>query len=183
MPDFPLLLDAQEAIDYLKRHTITSDAILSYVIGLCSKEGFTNKQIRELTGIEKVYTLTHYSRVGKRLTEEELMLWHKNPNRLTLGHMRAVCKFPRDQRDLIIRRALMRHIPVSEFERIARGEETKKDADIKRYQNLMSDVIGHPVNIRYNPTNQKGSLTLDFFNLDELDKFAELLGFNPKDYF
>ncbi|MGN0921010.1 MAG: transcriptional regulator [Cellvibrio sp.] len=183
MQTFPLLTDAQEAILYLRSNPDSSDAIRAYAIGICSKEGLTNKQLREITGIDKVYTLTHYSRVGKNLTEEELILWHRNPQRLSLGHMRAICKLSHKQREPLIRKALARHTPVSEFERIARGEESTSDTDIRRYQNLMSDAIGHPVNIRYNPASGKGALTLEFFNLDELDKFAELLGFNSKDYF
>lgn len=179
---FPLLLDKAEAIAFYQENSLISDAVTAYIVGLCSKEGLTNKEIRESLNIDKVYTVTHYSRVGKNLTEEELMLWHKNPHRLTLGHMRAICKLPSLERNRLMRHALTRPIPVSEFERIARGDNAQHDTDIKRYQNLMSDVIGHPVAIKYNAATGRGSLTLEFFNLDELDKFAELLGFNSKDY-
>lgn len=180
---FPLLLDSDEAIRYTQSNTYLSDAELAYAIGICSREGKPNRELREIFGIDKVYTLTHLARVGKAFSDVELALWHNNPNRITLGHMRALAKLAHSSRESLLRKLIAYPMSVATCEKIARGDNREIGSDIRRYQELMSDAIGHPVSIKYNSAQARGSITLDFFNLDELDKFAELLGFNPRDHF
>jgi len=179
----PYLMDIQEAVDFYHKNPTCTDAAKAYVVAFLSKEGLSNRAIRAALNIEKVYTVTHLKRVGLALTDAELALWHKNPVRITLGHVRAIAKLPQQEREKMIRKLLARKTPVHQFEAIAKGNNEQRDADIKRYQERMAEVLGRPVKIRYNSARQSGSLSLDFFTLEDLDHLAAALGFQAQDYF
>lgn len=182
MNNLPLLLDASEAITHYKKTTEKTDAEAAYVVGILSKEGYSNRKIREALDIPHVYTVTHLKRAAL-LTDEELSLWHKNPTRITLGHVRAIAKFPPGEREKLLRNLLAKKVPVFQFEQLAQGRvESGKDTDIKRYETLMSEVIGRPVKIKFNNARQTGSITLDFYSIDELDDIAKQLKFDPSDH-
>jgi len=183
MSQFPLLLDADDAINHHLSNENRTDAELAYIVATLSKDGYQNKKIREVLGIEKVYTVTHLKRSGMNLTEEELTLWHKNPNRITLGHVRAIALLPQRQRENLLRELLSKRIPVHKYEAIAHGkDEPTEDSDIQRYQQLMSDVLGRSVGIKYNAAKKSGTLTLTFYSLDDLDETSKKLGFNAAEH-
>lgn len=182
MSTLPYLIDADEAIKYYKGKTDLTDAEKAYVVAMLSKEGRSNKDIRKLLGIDKVYTVSHLKRVGTCLTESELNLWHKNPSRITLGHARAIAKLPTWKREELLRSLLTKRTPVQKYEAIAKGNGDDRDTDIKRYERVMGDVLGRQINIRFNPAKHSGSVTLDFFGLDDLDHISRLLGFKPEDH-
>lgn len=183
MQAFPFLLDTQEAVDFYHANPACTDAAKAYVIALLSREGLSNRAIRAALNIDKVYTVTHLKRVGLALTEAELTLWHKNPSRITLGHVRAIAKLPQQAREKMLRQLLAKKTPVHHFTAIAQGATAQRDADIKRYEERMAEVLGRPIKIRYNDARQSGSLSLDFYTLDDLDQLAVALGFQAKDYF
>lgn len=182
MDNLPFLIDADEAIDYFKSKGNITDAVKAYVVGILSRENYSNKAIRKALNIDKVYTVTHLKRVGTSLSESELSLWHKNPTRITLGHVRAIAKLPQSKREELLRNLLTKRMPVHKFESIAQGKTDDRDADIKRFEQIMGEVLGRQIRIRFNPAKRAGSITLDFFGLDDLDDLSKSLGFNAEDH-
>jgi ParB family chromosome partitioning protein len=178
----PLLVDAEDAIDYAKSNRMTNDALLAWIVATLSREGYLNRDIREVLVISEVYRVTHLKRVGLALSEDEMELWHQNPKRITLGHVRAIWKLPRKEREKMLRNLLLVKTPVSEFERIARGEGEERDCDIERFETLMGETLGRKVSIHYKKAKQTGTLTLDFFTLDDLEEVASKLGFQLESF-
>lgn len=183
MEHLPLLLDTREAIAFYHANPACTDAAKAYIVAFLSESGFSNRAIREALNIDKVYTVTHLKRAGLALSEAELALWHANPKHITLGHVRAIAKLPQQAREKMLRKLLVRKSPVHEFEAIAQGKIEQRDADIKRYQERMAEVLGRPVKISYNTGKRSGSLCLDFFTLEDLDQLASALGFQAQDFF
>lgn len=176
----PLFTDCSEALDFLRKTPDINDAQRAYVIAFLSREGWTNRQIRGHLGIDKVYTLTHFKRVGLSLSDVEFNLWDKNPERITLGHLRAICHLKPEVREPLLRTLLAQRLSVAKLQLRVRGQLQNSNADIKRYENRMEDVLGRGVKIQYDPIRQSGKLTLDFFGLDDLDQLAAALGFTPE---
>lgn len=82
-----------------------------------------------------------------------------------------------------MRKLLVARTPVHEFESIARGDAQEKDVDIARFASTMSEVTGRPTDIRFNKKRKNGTITLNFYDLDDLDDLCRKLGFNPSEYF
>lgn len=177
----PYFVTAEDAVAFYRDNPTCSDAIKAYILAFLTAEGFSNRAIRAALQIPKVYTVTHLKRAGQALDHAQLTLWHRNPTRITLGHVRAIASFPSAQRETWLRKLLVQKIPVHQLEALAQGRTDSHNADIKRYQERMAQVLGRPLNIRYNPATQSGSLTLDFFTLEDLDRVAAALGFTPED--
>jgi ParB family transcriptional regulator, chromosome partitioning protein len=182
MDNLPFLIDADEAIDYYNSKSDLTDAEKAYVVAILSREGYSNKAIRKALGIDKVYTVTHLKRAGTSLSESELGLWHNNRTRITLGHIRAIAKLPQSKREEMLRNLLTKRTPVHKFESIAQGKSDERDTDIKRYECIMGEVLGRQIKIRFNATKRSGSITLDFFGLDDLDHLSQSLGFKADDH-
>ncbi|ODS23553.1 transcriptional regulator [Candidatus Endobugula sertula] len=181
MKTLPILLDDEEAIRYYQETESISDAEKAYVVRLLSLEGYQNKRIRDVLGIEKVYAVTHLKRAGLALSDDELTLWLNNPKKITLGHVRAAAKLPQPKRETLLRDILAKKISVHECELIAKGQSEEKDVDVKRYAEDMENQLGRPINIRYNPAKCSGSVTLQFFGLDDLDDVSESLGYKVQE--
>jgi len=177
----PMLLDKKEAVRFLADQPLLSDAVKAYVCGLLHKSyGLKNRELRPIFGIARVYSMTHLIRVGSALTDEEFLLWHNNSSVLTLGHMRCLCHLPTGQRLRWIREVLARRLSVSSLHGKVWGGNGNKDKDIASYENLVSDKLGRPVNIKYLAQKQTGDLVLTFFGLDDLDDLLEKLGYAHK---
>ena len=173
----PLVLDIKEAVDYFKNHNNLNDAQISYLVGFLAREGKSNREIRTLLGIPKVYTVTHYKRAGTLLSDDELNLWSKNSGRITLGHVRMVANMPRTEREVLLRGLLAKKKSVLELGRLAKGHRSEVDVDIKLFSIRMSESIGRPVDITFDKQTKKGKLVLGFFSLDDLEALTTLLGF------
>lgn len=182
MECLPLILDADEAIEYFHQHPDSTDAVKSYIVAFLYSEGFQNAAIRAALNIDKVYLVTHLKRAGTLLSETELELWHNNSTAITLGHVRAIARLPRTEREALLRKLLINRTPVSKFEALAKGKDDKKDVNIKRYEELMQTVTGRVTKIRFNHVKQSGTISLDFFSLDALDDISKALGFNAEDH-
>ena len=178
----PFFVDEQDAIQHYKNEEC-SDAVKAYIVAYLSGRGMKNRDIRNSLGIENPYTVTHLKKAGTCLTEEQIELWNKNPRRITLGHVRALNAFKPNQREEILRNLLVRNTTGHQIRRMAKGEGGEKNADIKKYEELMSEVIGRPISIEYDSTKKNGSLNLKFFSLEELDDLSKQLGFNADDHF
>jgi ParB family chromosome partitioning protein len=179
----PLVLDTQEAVSFYHAHGGLNDAQIAYLVGFLSKEGHSNKKIRHFLGITKVYTVTHLKRAGTLLSEAELQLWCDNPERITLGHVRAVAKLPPKEREGLLRDLLAKRRSVHDFELLAKGKSPVPDVDTKRYSSRMSEVLGYPVEIIFNQYTKRGRLILDFYTVDDLEDMARKLGYIPEQDF
>lgn len=177
MKTLPIIVSKQEAIDYYVDARSITDAERSYVIAKLTYFGLSNKEIREVLSIDKVYTVTHYKRVGLQLTESELELWMNNSQKITMGHVRAIAKLLPAQRDKLLRDLLVKKIPVHEYEKMAKGQAVEKSSDISSYANDMSEQLGRPIIINYNSAKQSGTLCLSFYGLDDLDDVSQSLGY------
>lgn len=177
----PFLTDSQDALDFLRDTPDITDPQRAYLIAFLSREGWTNRQIRSHLGIDKVYTLTHFKRVGLALTDIEFNLWVKNPERITLGHLRVVCHLKPAIREPLLRKLLAQRQSVSKLHGLVRGQVQHSNADIKRYENQMEVVLGRAVKIQFDPARQCGKLTLDFYGLDDLDLLSTTLGFKSEE--
>jgi len=177
MKSLPLILSREDAISYYKNTSHITDAEKAYVVRVLSQEGLSNRCIRQTLNICKVYTVTHYKRVGTALSDDEIELWMNNPSHITLGHVRAIAKFPRLTREPLLRDLLTKKISVHQYEMIAQGKREESNTDVKRYALGMEDQLGRPVSIQYNAKKCSGTLMLSFYGLDDLDDIGGSLGY------
>lgn len=173
----PLLIESRDALDFLQKTPNINDPQRAYVIAFLSRQGWSNRQIRSHLGIEKVYTLTHFKRVGLVLNDSEFGLWAKNPERITLGHLRTLCHLQSSAREPLLRMLLVQRVSVAKLQVKINAREHYSNADIKYYETNMENTLGRGVKIQFNANRQNGKLTLDFFGLDDLDHLATALGF------
>lgn len=178
MNRLPYFFDAQDAIAYYRQNPTISDAARAYVVRTLSKNGYSNKKIRETLGIDKVYTVTHLKRTGCALTEEQLMLWEKNSSRITLGHMRAIATLSPHRIEEILRRIVSHKLSVRQVVDLAKGKENEPANDIKAFQEEVGEAIGRPVKVFFNESTCCGSITLDFYGLEDLDNITKALGYS-----
>ncbi len=183
METLPEFLNHEEAVTLYKQTEEKTDAFKAHTVSYLSRKGLSNRDIRAQLEIEKVYTVTHLKRAGLLLNRDELNLWHRNPKRITLGHVRALGRFGAKRRTEALRNLLLRNTPSHQLRRLAKGAPAEKSADIKRYETLMSEVIGRPIEIQYDASKQSGSLTVKFFSLGDLDDLSTQLGFNATEHF
>lgn len=184
MARLPLFIDADEAIEFYQRENLgqlPNSVLTAWVIKALAEEGYDNPGIRAALGIHKNYVITHFLRVAKALSDEEFDLWNNNQGRITFGHLRAIAKLPKSRREPLIRQLLIQRIPVHEFELIARGKEQGVDVDTNRLATEISEQTGRPTTIRFNRRKQKGSITVEFFGLDDFDDLCMKLGYHQAD--
>lgn len=149
-----------------------TDAIKAFVVYQLSGLGYQNKDIRHILRIPKVYTVTHLKRAGS-LSNDELNLWHKNPNRISLGHVRAIAKLPQKRRESLLRDLLVRHSSVHAFEMIASGKTEQEDADMRSLTQSLESKLQRPVSMHYDRKTGKGSMTFSFYGVDDLETLLE----------
>lgn len=193
----PILLDDKDAVDNWNKDI--SDAVRSYIVSyLTIDEGMSNEKIRKLLGIKAVYEVTHLRRAG-RLSDEELLLWDKNKIRITLSHIRAIALLPKVTRIDLMRKLLVKKIPSRIFEELAKqiNENKQKETnpthlleslessglDTSKYAELMSEHTGRPTKMKFNPKKKSGTITLQFFGLEDLSNLALQLGFDESEVF
>ncbi len=183
MDNLPILIDADDAIDAYFNNKPASKALQAKIIALLSEEGFTNGQIRQALQIEKDYVVSHLKRAGETLTDTQLTLWHNNPQRITLGHIRALCSLNPDQREQYLRQLLQTRVSVNHLERISQGHDNSAiDQDLKRYEQKMSEVTGRMVELSYDPSHRSGKITLSWHGFDDLDDVAARFGFKASEH-
>ncbi|POP51576.1 transcriptional regulator [Zhongshania marina] len=179
MDFLPKLSSIEDALLYWKDEQPAPVAIAAYVAGFLQSQGISNKRSREMMGVNKTYTMTHYRRVGTKLSRTCIEIWLNNPERIGLGHVRAISSMPEDMREKAVRNLLANSkIAVRDLERIAKGKEPAKDVDIARLERAMSESVGYPVSIRWRRGERKGLLSVQFYSLDDLDALGKKLGYN-----
>jgi len=161
-----------------------SQAELAMAIATLSSQGYTNRQLRELTGIPHNYVISHYKKSGK-LDPVVLELWHKNPHQISLGHARALSSLPPEIQETVCRDILLKHLSVRDIEALRSGPSQATpeiQEHLTRLGDLMSEHIGRPVQITVKPGGHAGQMILDWFDFDDFDTLCNQLGFNPADH-
>ncbi len=136
-------------------------------------------------GIKHDYTVSHLKRVGKTLTHEQLELWHNNPRRITLTHVRALCRMRSQQRDELFRKLLATKMTSAQLEAIAakrQATDFSNESGLDRYARKMSEVTGRVISFSYRPALQPGKITLSWQGYDDLDELSKNLGFDAQSY-
>ena len=163
-------------------NTDCSDAEKVYAIGFMARAKKKNTDVRAVAGFKKNYEASHFMRMGKVLSEEELLIWHRNPQRISLGHARALARFKDPKQRLkLFEDLLVKRIPVQTLERMVKGVDTSKDVDVKRFERVVSESIGRPLDIKFNQNEKKGEITLTFFGWEDLDIIVEALGYKKEE--
>lgn len=204
----PLLLDAEEAIEYLKSDE-RNDAEKAYAIGIMSRDGFSNKEIREALGIKRVYTATHYIRAGTRLSEEELSLWHENivacrkkkrltdlrlgrtHHLITLGHIRTILGLRKKDRITLLERIetedgkkARKPITIEELKKLMKGFELEKEneSDMRSFEIDFEEKTNREIKVRYNQETEMGTIQIAFYKLSDLENICGFFGYkNPSE--
>lgn len=174
--DLPILLSISDAVDFIACSPELTDAQRAYTAAFMSNEGATNAEIRDALVIKHNYQASHLIRVGKVHSTDHLRLWCENPDRIKLGHMRALTGCTVDVRDHWLRKLLTTKITVQSLEALARGDEQQQDVDVRNYETYISENLGRPINLSFNKRANKGSLTLTYYGLDDLDEILKSLG-------
>lgn len=189
LEDLPLLLDADEAIEHLKEHNC-NDAVKAYAIGIMSKDGLSNKQIRRELGIQKVYTATHYIRAGTKLSEDELRFWNENIQKveartakvhpITLGHVRVLAKYNRQIREDFlsqIEKDLVDGKPISipSLVTLLAKKNPSAKSDIKVLEEDIGVYLGREVFINYSKSKGTGSLRIKYYSPEDLEVLLDKL--------
>ncbi|AHI32721.1 MULTISPECIES: hypothetical protein [Marinobacter] len=185
MERLPIFTDAAEAIEFYEAtpSSWSSNLMKAWVVRHLVEDGYANADIRDALKIRKKYVVTHLIRVGKSLSLEEFQLWAQYPVSITFGHMRAIASLPYPTRRDLLKLLLKTKTTVSQLEQIARGKKLDNETDIRKLERDISDHTGQPTRIRFNHKKKSGSITVDFFSLDEFDFLCEKLGYKPSDDF
>tara|TARA_R110001592_G_scaffold316364_1_gene592787 strand:- start:26899 stop:27450 length:552 start_codon:yes stop_codon:yes gene_type:complete len=177
----PDLVSIEDALGYWRDMQPAHESIAAHVAGYLSMKKIGNKESRELLGISKVYEMTHLRRIGTLLSRTCLELWLNNPHRIGIGHMRAITSMPKSQQEEKLRSILTRRVSVRDLESIARGDEIVIDHEIKLFQERMGEAIGYPVGVKWLKESGKGTISIKFFSLNDLDELARRLGYDTND--
>lgn len=177
----PFLTDINDVHRFLKQCPTPCDAHIAYLAAFLSKEGLPNREVRAILGIDKVYALTHFKRVGLSLTEDEFQLWEKNPTRITLGHLRLLAGLSPSRRHALIRHVIATGVSVARLSASLKSTSQEAISDIKQYSLSMEDALGRGVSISFDIRKQSGEITLKFYGLDDLDMIAKKLGYVSSD--
>ena len=178
----PLLLDADEAIDHWHDNPNATDAVKSYIVAFLAGEGYSNTQIRSALSIPKVYTVTHYKRCGS-ITEEELELWDKNPDRIKLGHIRAIAsKLKSHERLEKMRDLLVSMKATTDLHNEVQGRTVNSGAELRQFAERVGEQTGRPTTISFNKAKQNGSITFKYQSLDDLADIVKALGYKEDEF-
>lgn len=176
-----LLPEAQNTRDALDIHAEfdhDEKAVTAYVVGHLAKAGMKNREIRKLLNIQSVHACTDLKRIGTQLTHAQLELWLNNPDRIKLGHMRAISRLSStSEREQILAGLLTRKIAARDIEKLAVGNTPIDDADIKRFEKEVSEGICRDLKLSFSSNKRSGRITLPFYDLEDLEGIVALLGF------
>lgn len=110
---------------------------------------------------------------------------------LSMGHARAILSLPTDElRRKLANRALAGRLSVREVERLVKLElnpkpektnKKEKPPHIVDLEYRLQQALSTKVRIDTNKSGQRGSITIDFYSLDEFDKLTEKLGLNQSE--
>lgn len=177
----PMLLSLKEVEQYAAKTPVESVAIRAYLSRLLYQEyGLRNKAIRKILSVRKVYQMTHLLRVGLVATDDQVLLWHNNMHKLTLGHMRVLCGLSAVTREKWMREVLAKGYTVKALLNKVHGNDKNQDTDIAAYERAVSEKLGRGVRIEHSKSKGSGHITLSYSDLDDLDELLKRQGFTPE---
>ncbi len=146
---------------------------------LIDEFGLTHQQIADLVGKSRT-TVTNSLRLLNLAPGVARMLIAGD---LESGHAKALLGLDPDRQEAAAREIITRQLNVRQGEELVRkildpdvrrrdGKTRTTDPDIRRLQDRLSQKIGQPVTIRHTARG-KGSLTIHYGSLDELDGVLE----------
>ena len=184
----PNLLDAEDAISLFKENN-GNDSLRAYrARWLNVNLGLKNRQLCNLLGVDSQYV--SYLLSSKRLTDDEMLIWIRNSNRISLSHIRSISTLRFEQRQPLLKKLTRSHISSRAIENQVRDlksgvpidtEEFKTDFDLDKYAETISEHIGRPTQIIYDQNKQVGTINLKFFKLDDLERVLGQLGYTQNE--
>ena len=177
----PSFIDEFEAIDFFKNKNNISNFEKTLVIASLIKAGYKNRKIRNVLNIASTYETTHLIRAG-RLSDEEMVLWFNNQQRITLGHVRIIVSQPGSKRIDLMRELLIKRLSVQKFRNSIDENKIELDFDISSYETCISEQIGREISIKAKSNMKSGVITLSYFSNDDLEHLLSLLGYKANNY-
>ena len=154
---------------------------------LMEKFGHTQEKLAEVLGKSR----SHIANCVRLLQLPQEVCDYLRDGALSSGHARAL--ITSDDPVSLAKQVVQKGLSVRETERLAKAatvnifsDETKKrregsiekDADTKALENDLSANLGMKVSIDHKPDQEKGSLTVRYDTLDQLDAICRLLSAN-----
>lgn len=144
---------------------------------LCGRSvelGFPMARLRQQVGC-KDYELSHLLRIARRLNQE-LKHW-LHDGRLNFGQARALVRLPIAQQEATARTIVQKRLPVRAVEALVRGKplDAINAADRAHFTLLsekVGEIIGYPVTISPRGSAQRGSIVIDY---DDLEGFEAVM--------
>lgn len=180
MPYITPFFDVEDALQQYEERANKTDADRAIVIKYMVSLGLKNKDIRMHFGIKPNYIASRLMQAAT-LDDDELEIWRENQQNINLGHIRVLLGLKKTERLKKLKEMTNKKISVRQLLRWREGLQegnVSKDQDTARYELLMSEHIHRQVKIKYNNIANKGSITLQFFGLNDLDDISKALGFD-----
>ena len=107
--------------------------------------------------------------------------------KIEMGHARALLALSSSKQDAAAREIYAKQLSVRQAESLVRSGEKKsvgqkstsnKDANVKRLQQTLSEILGAKVNVQ--GKGEKGKLVISYSSLEQLDGVLEKLGYKDK---
>jgi ParB family chromosome partitioning protein len=127
---------------------------------------------------------SHIANMMRLLALPESVLDHLSEGRLSIGHARAVLTAPSPE--ILADNIVNQGLSVRQAEKLMKGEHGKKapekksvrvekDADTRAVEQDLSQRLGLAVSIDHNSKNEKGSVTIRYTKLEQLDDICRRL--------
>ena len=171
-------------IENIQRENLTALEEAQALERLAKEFDLTHNQVAEAVGKSRT-AVTNLLRL-LTLTEEVKVLLEKNS--LEVGHAKALLSLKGSEQKEAAHVIINKGFSVREAERLVSrmletgakikentSRKTKKDADIQRLQNTLSEKLGAFVEILHG-TQGKGRIVIQYYSLEELDGILERIG-------
>lgn len=138
---------------------------------------YTHEEIAAVVGTSRT-KITNILRLLK--LDENVQNWLQE-GLLTQGHGKVLAGLPLENQKKLAQKCVKHHWGVRKIEQEAKkissssSNEETKDANLKALERSLADHIGCPVSIDY--SNYKGTLAINFHNLDILEGLFLKMGF------
>ncbi|AQQ09965.1 putative chromosome-partitioning protein ParB [Sedimentisphaera cyanobacteriorum] len=154
--------------------------------------GLSQTQVAERLGENRSVVANHIRLLELPEEVKEMLV----NNALSMGQARALLALPDENlQKKLAYRAMTGRLTVREVERLvkkqieslenpeqsAENKEDAKSAHIADLESRIRESLGTKVKIKTNKTGKKGSITIDFYSLEEFDRLTNIFGVNLKD--
>ncbi|ARN57039.1 ParB/RepB/Spo0J family partition protein [Sedimentisphaera salicampi] len=154
--------------------------------------GLSQTQVAERLGENRSVVANHIRLLELPQEVKEMLV----NNALSMGQARALLALPDENlQKKLAYRAMTGRLTVREVERLVKKQidslenpeqsseniEDAKSAHIADLESRIRESLGTKVKIKTNKTGKKGSITIDFYSLEEFDRLTNIFGVNLKD--